>query len=117
MQLKQEIRSCGCYLQMRNRELEFQVGITVVGCWRRKQWFLALATHWDQLLHFFLTFNFVLGYSRLGPPWWLSGKESTCNAGVAGNVGLIPGWERSPEGRHGNPLQFSCLENSMDRGA
>ena len=48
---------------------------------------------------------------------WLSGKESTCNAGVAGNVGLIPGWERSPEGRYGNPLQFSCLENSMDRGA
>ena len=64
MQLKQEIRSCGCYLQMRNRELEFQVGMIVVGCWRRKQWFLALATHWDQLFHFFfLTFNFVLGYS------------------------------------------------------
>ena len=56
MQLKQEIRRCGCYLQMRNRELEFQVGMIVVGCWRRKQWFLALATHWDQLFHFFFNF-------------------------------------------------------------
>ena len=39
------------------------------------------------------------------------------SAGDAGDVGLIPGSERSPEGGHGNPLQYSCLENSMDRGA
>ena len=45
---------------------------------------------------------------------WLSDKESTSNAGDAG---LIPGSGRSPEGGHGNPLQYSCLENSMDRGA
>ena len=32
-------------------------------------------------------------------------------------MGSIPGSGRSPEGRHGNPLQYSCLENSMDRGA
>ena len=32
-------------------------------------------------------------------------------------VGLIPGWERSPGGGHGNPPQNSCLENPMDRGA
>ena len=31
--------------------------------------------------------------------------------------GSIPGWRRSPAGGHGNPLQYSCLENSMDRGA
>ena len=31
--------------------------------------------------------------------------------------GLIPGWGRSPGGENGNPLQYSCLENSMDRGA
>ena len=49
-----------------------------------------------------------------GLPWWLSGKESTCNAGDAG---LIPGSGISPGGGHGNPLQFSCLENPMDRGA
>jgi len=39
------------------------------------------------------------------------------SAGDAGDVGLIPGSERSPEGGHGNPLQYSCLENPMDRGA
>ena len=47
-------------------------------------------------------------------PWWLSGKESTCNAR---DTGSIPGWGRSPGGGSGNPLQYSCLENPMDRGA
>ena len=32
-------------------------------------------------------------------------------------MGLIPGWGRSPGGENGNPRQYSCLENSMDRGA
>ena len=47
-------------------------------------------------------------------PQWLSNKESTCNAG---DMGLITGWGRSPGGEHGNPLQYPCLENPMDRGA
>ena len=47
-------------------------------------------------------------------PWWLSGKESACQAG---DVDLIPGSERSLGEGNGNPLQYSCLENSMDRGA
>ena len=34
-----------------------------------------------------------------------------------GDVGLIPGWEDLAGGGHGNPLQYSCLKNSMDRGA
>ena len=42
------------------------------------------------------------------------GKESAFNAGV---LGLIPGSGRSPGEGNGNPLQYSCLENSMDRGA
>ena len=42
------------------------------------------------------------------------GKESACNAGDAGS---ILGSERSPGGGHGNPVQDSCLENPMDRGA
>ena len=45
------------------------------------------------------------------------GKESTCNAGDTGDVGLIPVLGRSPGGGHGNPLQYFCLENPMDRGA
>ena len=42
------------------------------------------------------------------------GKESTCSAGDAGS---IPGLGRFPGGGDGNPLQHSCLENPMDRGA
>ena len=42
------------------------------------------------------------------------GKESTCNAG---DLGLIPGSGRTPGEGNGNPLQYSCLENPMDRGA
>ena len=45
------------------------------------------------------------------------GKESVCNAGVTGDAGLIPGLGRFPGGGHGNPLQYSCLEKPMDRGA
>ena len=41
--------------------------------------------------------------------WWLSNKESACNAG---NVGPILGSRRSPGEGNGNPLQYSCLENS-----
>ena len=52
----------------------------------------------------------------MGLTQWLSGKESTCNAGDAGDEGLIPGLGGSPGGEHGIPLQYSCLENPMDRG-
>ena len=44
-------------------------------------------------------------------------KNLLANAGAAGAEGSIPGLGRSPGGRHGNPLQYSCLENPMDRGA
>ena len=47
----------------------------------------------------------------------LSGKESICNAGDTGVAGSIPRWRRSPGGENGNPLQYSCLENPVDRGA
>ena len=50
----------------------------------------------------------------MGLPWGLSGNESTYKTGDAG---LILGSERSPEGGHGHPLQYSCLENPMDGGA
>ena len=50
----------------------------------------------------------------IGLPRWLSGKESTCNAG---DVSSIPGLERSLEEKNGNPLQYSCPGNPMDRGA
>ena len=42
------------------------------------------------------------------------GKESSCNAG---EMSLIPGFGKSPGEMNGYPLQYSCLENAMDRGA
>ena len=44
-------------------------------------------------------------------------KNLPDNAGDIGAVGLIPGSGRSPGGGNGNPLQYSCLANPMDRGA
>ena len=60
-----------------------------------------------------------------GAPWWVS-EHTNCrlaklcglrNAYNEGDVVLIPELWRSPGGRHGNPLQYSCWENRMDRGA
>ena len=45
------------------------------------------------------------------------GKNLPANAGDTGDDGLIPGSGRFPEREHGNPLQYSCLENPMDRRA
>ena len=56
--------------------------------------------------------NRVLELSR-----WLSGKESAASARTAGYEGSVPELGRSPAEGNGNPLQYSCLENSMDRGA
>ena len=50
----------------------------------------------------------------MGFPAGASGKESACNAG---DPGSIPGSRRSSREGNGNPLQYSCLENPMDRGA
>ena len=53
-------------------------------------------------------------YCKLGLPGGSDGKESTCSAG---DLGSVPGSGRSPGEGNGNPLQYSCLENSMNRGA
>ena len=50
----------------------------------------------------------------MGFPGGSDGKESACNAGDQGSV---LGFRRSPRERNGYPLQYSCLKNSMDRGA
>ena len=49
----------------------------------------------------------------MGFPSDSAGKESVCNAG---DLGSIPGLGRFPREGNDNPLQYSCLENSMDRG-
>ena len=57
---------------------------------------------------------FLLSYKF---PGGASGKEPACNAGDIRDAGLIPGSGRYPGRGHGTPLQYSCLENPMDRGA
>ena len=78
------------HLQFRRPQFDSWVGKT---CWRRDR----LPTP-----------------VSLGFPADSDGKESACNAG---DLALIPELGRSPGGGHGNPLQYSCLENPMDRGA
>jgi len=53
----------------------------------------------------------------MGSPVALVVKNLPANAGDIREVGSIPGSGRSPGEGHGNPLQYSCLENPMDRGA
>ena len=57
---------------------------------------------------------FDLFRASMGFPGGSDGKEFSCKAGY---LDLIAGLGRSPRGGHGNPLQYSCLENPMDRGA
>ena len=71
--------------------------------------------------HFYFCFDielnklFILNklYILDGLPWWFSGKDSA----NAGDVGLIPGLQKSLREGNGNPLQYSCLKNPMGRGA
>ena len=62
---------------------------------------------------YLLSFSTSWLYCPMGFPGGSDSKEPTCNAG---DLGLIPGSGRSPGGGHGNPQQYSCLENPMDRG-
>ena len=65
------------------------------------------------IAHFFLE----LTNSLMGFPGGSEGKETACNAGDDRDMELIPGWGRCPGGGHDNPLQYSCLGNTMDREA
>ena len=63
------------------------------------------------------TYVFLLGVYTEGASTMLSGEVSTGNAGDTGDLGSIPGLGRTPGEGNGTPLQYSCLENPMDRGA
>ena len=60
----------------------------------------------------FLYLRYIVGF-----PYGSVVKNTPANVGAAGDVGLIPQSGRSPGGGNGNPLPYSCLENSMVRGA
>ena len=75
--------------------------------------------HWINLLYHFRTcipwnLNAIMIWYL---PSFTSGSDSKASAYNVGDLGLIPGLERSPGEENGNPLQFSCLENPMDGGA
>ena len=72
-------------------------------------WYLMLPTHWSLIISYlYLCSGFPGGSMVKNPP---------ANAGDTGDTGSIPGLGRSPGGGNGNPLQYSCLENPMDRRA
>ena len=58
-------------------------------------------------------FSRIVGCCYLGFPGGSNSKASACNEG---DLGLIPGLGRSPGEGNGDPLQYSCLDNSKDRG-
>ena len=75
--------------------------------------FLFYSMEYNLLLSLFI-YLFLNIYLFKGFPCSSVGKKSACNAG---DLGSIPGLGRSPGEGNGNPLQYSCLENPMDRGA
>ena len=68
---------------------------------------------WLYCLKSDLNWTFFALMLQFGLLRWLSGKEAPCSAGDGGS---IPGWGRFSRERNGNSLQYSCLENSKDRG-
>ena len=71
-------------------------------------------TGYDGIIDIFLMDINMAPKSFKSFPGGSDSKESDCNAG---DLGSFPGLERYPAEGNGNPLQYSCLENSMDRGA
>ena len=70
-----------------------------------------------EMLVFSVAVSFHALDSGRGFPGGAVVKNPPANAGDTGDVGSIPGSGRSPGTGNGNPLQYSCLQNSMDRGA
>ena len=68
-----------------------------------------------EIYQIYISVGFTNQYSTF--PDGSAGEKSACKAGDTGDMDLIPGSERFPGEENGNPLQYSCLENLMDRGA
>ena len=77
-----------------------------------KNWFQQC----ESCVSYQMSTEFKIAFSG-GFPDGSGDKESSCNSGAARDACLIPGSERSSREGNSNPLQYSCLENPMDRGA
>ena len=84
--------------------------MTVVFCHMRFEWFMMMTTMKVTILG--VSINTFWGF-----PGGAVVKNLSANAGTRGDTRFNPGLGRSPGGRHGNPLQYSCQNNPMDRGA
>ena len=71
----------------------------------------------DEYLWNILDFSLWPAVPKIVIIWLLSGSEGKASACNAGDLSSIPGSGRSPGEGNGNPLQYSCLENHMDREA
>ena len=72
---------------------------------------------WGLYLHDILRLCIYVKYANLPTQWWLSSKESVCNAGDPRGVDLIPRLGRSPRERNSNTLSIYSWENPTDREA
>ena len=89
--------------------IKFLYFCTLISKYINILWFLNSYYKWLAIFYYFLIIKILWGF-----PGCSDGEESVYNAG---NLGLIPGSGRSPGEGNGSPLQYSCLENPMDRGA
>ena len=83
---------------------------TIVKTWKNPK--CPMTEEWMKM--WLLPISVSILYNGMGFPGSSDGKESACNAG---DLGLISGSGKLPRGGNGNPLQYTCLENPMDRGA
>ena len=84
---------------------------------KKKIWYIYTMEYYSAINNLKIT-PFAATWMDLGPSRVaLVVKSPPANAGDIRDMGLIPGSGRCPGGGHGNPLQYSCLENPMNRGA
>ena len=102
MRVKEESEKAGLKLNMKNTKIMASGPIT---SWQIEGGKLEAVT------------DFLLLTFKKGFPGGFSSKELTCQYRRHRGLGSIPGWGRSPGGGNGNPFQYSCLVNPMDRGA
>ena len=115
-----EVTSCPCDKHIMSRGVggpnsSLTSMVLIYACWSGV--IVKRAFTLTRVLGWTISYMVILGPSQDHLlPWGLSSKESACSAGATGDVGSIPESGRSPAGGPGIPLQYSCLENPMDRG-
>ena len=84
---------------------------------KRRKRYKSCVCLWGQMVQEYMVTSGCSAFTQSmvgnGFPQWFRGKETTCNEKAIGDAGSIPGSGRSPGGGHGNPLQYSSLENFM----